>query len=323
MIIRKTIAALLLLGATATGFAQPEAFPSRPITFVVPYPPGGGGDLQARMVGTRISENLNQQVIVENRSGGGGIIAAQLVKRANPDGYMLLQGNIVTHAINPSLYSKLPYDPVKDFQPITLLMKFSSIIAVRAESPIKSLEEMLALAKSKPGGLTYASPGPGSSSHLNGETLKSLSGADLRHVAYRGSAPAIQDTLGGNVDMLIDAVGNVSPHVAGGRLRALAVFSKERDRSLPQVPATEELGYKGVDITYWLGVYAPAGTPQPVVRRLHAEFVKASQNPAFIKDFSNRGFVIETSTPEELAAVMKYDTERLGKLIRTLGLKID
>lgn len=323
MTIGKTIAALLLLVAATTGFTQPDAFPSRPITLVVPYPPGGGGDLHARMIGQKMSENLNQQVIVENRAGAAGIIAAQFVKRASPDGYTLLQGNISTHAMNQSLYSKLPYDPVKDFVPITLLMRFSALVVVRTDSPIKSLPDLLALAKSKPGGLTFATPAIGSTGQLNGETLKKLTGADLRHVAYRGSAPAMQDMLAGNVDMMIDTVGNLGAQIAGGKLRALAVLAKERDRTLPQVPTAQELGYKGVDVTYWLGVLAPAGTPQPVVRRLHDEFVKASQDPTFIKNFSGRGFDIVTSTPEEFAAVMKYDTDRLGKLIRDLGLKMD
>jgi len=309
------------LAAPPAGFAQ--IFPSKTITFIVPFPPGGVTDPVARMVGAKMAENVKQPVIVENKPGASGIIAAELVKRAPADGHTLLMGFTGSHSVNPSLYSKLPYDPVKDFQPVTVLISTKHVLVVPAESPAKSVADLVALAKKSPNGLTFASQGVGAGGHLLGEMLKARTGTNLSHVAYKGSAPALQDMLANRVDLFFDAVVTSLPHIKDGKLRALAVASPTRSAVLPDVPTMAEAGFPGIEMDQWFGMFVPAGTPAPVVARLHDELVKAVRSPEVSNKITSQGLDVVTTTPDQFAALMKDDAVRLGKVVKESGAKVD
>jgi len=317
------IALAAVLAATGVGLASAQTFPSRAITIVVPFPPGGVTDPVARFVAAKVAENLGQQVLVDNRPGAAGIIGAEFVKRAAPDGYTLFMGHGGTHAINSSLYSKLPYDPVKDFAPITVMVRSTQVLVVHADSTAKTPADLVALSKSKPGGATYASQGIGSGGHLLGEMFRALTGGTFQHVPYKGSAPAVQDLLANRVDLFFDAPITSGPHVRNGKFRALAMASEKRHPLFPTVPTMEELGFPGVVCDMWFALYAPAGTPQPVVRKLNEEFVKVLSQPETIKRFGDQSLDVLWGTPEELAALGAADTARLGKVVRDAGITAD
>jgi tripartite-type tricarboxylate transporter receptor subunit TctC len=309
--------------AAVANVAVAQGFPAKPITIIVPFPPGGVTDPVARQVGARIAENVKQPVIVENKPGASGIIAAEFVKKQPADGYTVLFGFTGSHAVNPSLYSKLPYDPQKDFQPVTLLINSPHILVVPADSPAKSVADLVALAKSKPGGLTFASQGIGAGGHLLGEMFKAQTKAGLSHVPYKGSAPALTDMLAGRVDLFFDAIVTSLPYVRDGKLRALAIANKTRSKLLPDVPTMAEAGFPGIEMDQWFGMMVPAGTPQAVVQRLNAEFVKAVRSPDIEKSLTERGLDVVTTTPEQFAAIIKADTATLGKVVRESGAKAD
>jgi len=316
--------AVLAAGVMLAGAAVAQDFPSRPITVIVPFPPGGVTDPVARLVGQRISDSVGQPVVVDNRPGGAGVIGAMVVKQARPDGYTIFFGHFATHTVNPFLYSKLPYDAVKDFAPITPIVSSKHLLVVPAASPAKSVTELVALAKSKPEGLTFASQGIGAGGHLLGEMLKVKTGANLQHVAYKGSAPAIQDILAGRVDLFFDALITSGPHVREGRLRALAIASPVRAPLFPDVPTMAEAGFPGIEGDAWFGMFAPAGTPQPVVQKLHAEFLKAMSNPDVVKTLTSQGLDIFTlRTPDEFVQLIAADTAKYGKVVRDAGVKVD
>jgi tripartite-type tricarboxylate transporter receptor subunit TctC len=316
------VAAACAAGAASVAVAQ-GAFPAKPITIIVPFPPGGVTDPVARQVGARLAENVKQPVIVENKPGASGIIAAEFVKKQPADGYTVLFGFTGSHAVNPSLYSKLPYDPQKDFQPVTLLINTPHILVVPADSPAKSVADLVALAKSKPAGLTFASQGIGAGGHLLGEMFKAQTKTNLSHVPYKGSAPALTDMLAGRVDLFFDAVVTSLPYVRDGKLRALAIANKTRSKLLPDVPTMAEAGFPGVEMDQWFGMMVPAGTPQAVVQRLNAEFVKAVRSPDIEKSLTERGLDVVTTTPEQFAAVIRADTATLGKVVKESGAKAD
>jgi len=315
------LAAAACLAAPPAGLAQ--EYPSKLITFVVPFPPGGVTDPVARMVGQKMSESVKQPVIVENKPGASGIIAAEYVKRTPPDGYTVLMGFTGSHSVNPSLYSKLPYDPFKDFQPVTLLISTKHVLVVPAESPAKSVADLVALAKKSPNGLTFASQGVGAGGHLLGEMLKAKTGANLSHVAYKGSAPALQDMLANRVDLFFDAIVTSLPYIKDGRLRALAVASPTRSPMLPDVPTMAEAGFPGIEMDQWFGMFVPAGTPAPVVAKLREELVKAVRSPDVSNKITSQGLDVVTTTPDQFAALMKEDAVRLGKVVKESGAKAD
>jgi tripartite-type tricarboxylate transporter receptor subunit TctC len=317
----RALAAVVCLAGPVPGFAQ--TFPSKPITIVVPFPPGGVTDPVARTVGQRMSENLKQPVIVDNKPGASGIIAAEYVKKAPADGHTVLMGFTGAFAVNPSLYSKLPYDPMKDFQPVTLLISTPHILVVPADSPAKSAADVVAMAKTKPAGLTFASQGIGAGGHLLGEMLKAQTKANLTHVPYKGSAPALQDMLAGRVDLFFDAIVTSLPYVREGRLKVLAIANKTRSPLLPDVPTMAEAGFPGVEMDQWFGMFVPTGTPQPVVRKLNEEFVKAVRSPDIAKSLTERGLDVVTNTPEEFAALIRTDTATLGKVVKESGARVD
>ena len=313
-------AALLACGS---GVAQAQTFPSKAVTIIVPFPPGGVTDPVARIVGQRMSESMRVPVLVDNRPGASGIIAAEYVKKQPADGYTVLFGFTGSHSVNPTLYSKLPYDPVKDFQPITTIISSKHVLVVPAASPARSIQELIALAKSRPGGLNFASQGIGAGGHLLGEMLKAKTGAPLTHVPYKGSAPAVQDMLAGRVDLFFDAVVTSLPYVKDGKFRALAMAAPTRSAQLPDVPTTAEVGFPEIEGDQWFGMFVPAGTPQPVVRKLHEEFVRAVRSPDIHKRFTDQGLDVVTNTPEEFAALIAADAVRFGKVVRDSGARAD
>lgn len=319
-------AATLFVAACLSFAALPvtaQDYPKGPITVVLPFPPGGLADLVARRLSQSVSEGLKQQLVVEYRPGGGGTIGANNVKAANADGYTLLIANNSIMAINPSLMTKVLYDPVKDFVPVTMLVSTSHILLVPAASHAKSVAELVALAKSKPAGLTFASAGIGGGGHLLGEMLKQKTGATMVHVPYKGAAPAMQDVLGNRIDFYFESVALAGPHVTSGGVRALAVTSSKRLANYPDVPTMTELGYGDVKSDAWFGLFAPAGTPQPIVARLNAEFVKALKDPIVTKPLTDQGLDLLPGTADELAKTLYTDLARYEQLIGEIGAKVE
>ena len=314
-------AGLAALGA-APAFAQ-DRWPSKPITYIVPFPPGGTTDVLARIIGQKLGAALGTTIVVENKPGAGGNVGSEVVAKAAPDGYTILGGTISSHAINVSLYPKLPYDPVTSFQPITLIGTNPNILVVNASSPYKSVQDITAALKAKPGSLSYASAGNGTSQHLSAELYKYLAGVDMVHIPYKGSGPAIQDVIGGQVPMMFDTSVVAGPHIEGGRLRALAVTSSKRVSAFPNVPTMAESGVPGYDVVSWQAIFAPAGTPKPIVERLHAELAKILKDPEVQDRLAKLGLDPSGMTPSELAAFQKAEIDKWAKVIKAANIKID
>jgi tripartite-type tricarboxylate transporter receptor subunit TctC len=306
--IRSVLLTCLALLACATGIVHADSYPSRPIRLIVPFPPGGVADPVARMIGDQVGRGLGQSVVVDNRPGGAGIIAADLARQAPADGYTIFMGHAGTHAVNPSLYAKL---------------STSHVLVVPPDSPARSVADLVALAKSQAGGLSFASQGIGTGGHLLGEMFRMRSGTSLQHVPYKGSAPALADLMAGRVDLFFDAVITATPQIRAGKIRALATASAKRLAILPDVPSMAEAGYPGIEADFWFALFVPAGSPPAVVQRLNQEFGKAMHSPEVKARFSEQGLDIVTSTPEELSALIRADTERLGKVVREAGVKVE
>jgi tripartite-type tricarboxylate transporter receptor subunit TctC len=298
-----------------------QDFPNRPLRLIVTVPPGGAADFIARLVGGKISESLGQPVVVENRGGAGGTIAADAVAKAAPDGYTLLQNSITTHGVGPHLYSKLPYDPVKDFAPVSGLALLPLIMAVNADVPYKNVGELIAGAKTA--NLNFASSGNGGAPHMAAELFKSVTGAPLTHVPYKGSGPAVADLVGGRVQIMFDAAPSLIAHIRGGKLRVLAAASAERNRLLPEVPTFAELGYPKVAVSLWYGLLAPAGTPKPVVDRLNQEVVKALSAPDVRDKLLAQGAEPMPGTPDAFATFMRDEMAKWAPVVKQAGVKLD
>jgi tripartite-type tricarboxylate transporter receptor subunit TctC len=315
----------LLLAAVAFVWANPTraepVYPTRPIQLVVTVPPGGAADFVARIVAAKLTDALGQPVIITNRGGAAGTIAAASVAKSDPDGYTLLLNTIATHGIGPHLYANLPYDPAKDFAPVILLAKLPLIMTVTASLQAQSVAEVIALAKARPGQLTFASAGTGGAPHLAGELFKTLAGIDLLHVPYRGSGPAVVDLIAGRIAIMFDAAPSLLPFIMTGQLRPLAAASPERHRLLPDVPSFAELGYPRMDISLWYGIVAPAATPQPIVQRLNAELVKILDILDIRRSFADQGAEIEGGTPARYDAFMREESARWGAIIDQAGIK--
>ena len=312
-LIRRTV----LLAGLAACFALPagmasaaDAFPSRTVTLVVPFAAGGSTDLIARIIAEKMTEDLGQTVIVENKAGAGGNIGADAVAKADPDGYTILMGTIATHALNPAVMKQMPYDPVKDFAPVSLLVLVPNVLEVNPELPVKSVQELIALLKSKPGEYSYASSGIGTPLHLSGELFKSLAGVDMIHVPYRGAGPALNDVVANQVPIMFDNLPSSTAFIKAGTLRPLAVTTKTRSASFPDLPTMEEAGVPGYETYTWNAIFAPAGTPQPVIDRLNAAAVKAVKDPATQPRLAELSATVVGSTPDELA---KHVTAELAK----------
>lgn len=314
--------AVMLLAATGGDAQSQSAYPSKPIRIVVPYVAGGAADITARIVGQKMAEGLRVPVIIDNKPGANGMIGTDAVAKAAPDGYtlvLLASGPLV---VNPVLYAKVPYDPVKDFSPISLVTSYQYALTVPAASPIKNLTELVATAKAKPGHLSYGSTGVGGGGHLAGVMFGLMSGAEYTHVPYKGAAPALADLLGGTLSFTFDTVVTAAPFVRSGKLRAFAVSGPRRASSLPGLPTMQEVGYKGFDITQFQGLLAPANTPAAIIDRLHDEVTKALK----VKEVADRlategGYEIVGSTPAAFGERIRSDLDRYGKLVKDANIK--
>lgn len=318
MRITSTLLAAMLAGVT--GVAAAQSYPSRPVRFIVPSTPGGSVDTLARTIGPRLSEKWNQQVIVDNRSGAGGAIAGELVAKSPPDGYTLLVGTIASLATNASLQKKLPYDPVKDFAPVTLIATQNLMLLVHPSLPVKSVKELTALAKKRPGSLSFSSAGNGTGGHLSGELYKMLAGVDLLHVPYKGVAPAMVDVVSGQVTMTFASILSGSQQVRNGRLRALAVTGAKRSPAVSGLPTMTEAGVAGYESATWYGIVAPAGTPADIVNRLHGEIAGILKSPEMNDRLSKEGADPVGSTPSEFARHIQGEVEKWRKVIRAAGI---
>jgi tripartite-type tricarboxylate transporter receptor subunit TctC len=300
-----------------------DVWPSKPITYVVPFPAGGTTDTLARLISQKLGPALGTTIVVENRAGAGGNIGSDFVAKASPDGYTILGGTISSHAINVSLYSKLPYDPIKSFAPITLIGTNANVLVVAASSPYQSVKDIVDAAKTKPGSVSFASAGNGTSQHLSGELFKSIAGIDVVHVPYRGSAPAIQDVMGGQVPFMFDTSVVAAPFIEGGKLRALAVTSAKRAAVLPNVPTMAESGVTNYDVVSWQAIFAPTGTPTAIVQRLHTEIAKIIKSAEMQERFAKLGLDPSGMSPADLAKFQASEIAKWAAVIRAGNIKIE
>ena len=307
--------------AICTAPALAQQYPTKPVRMIVPFAPGGGADFVARVVGTKVTEQLGQQVIIDNRAGAAGSIGAEIAAKSPPDGHTLLLGSAGPLTINPSLYAKLPYDAVRDFAPVSLVTMMPFVLVVHPTLPVKNVKELIALARSRPGQLNYATPGTGSTTHLANELLKSMARVDITHVPYKGVAPAATDLISGQVQMMSGDLSTLLPHVKSGRMRPLAVTSARRSSLVPEIPTVAESGLPGYEASGWFGVLAPAATPQAIVARLNAAIVKGVAGDDAKTRLGAFGGDIATGTPEQFASHIRAEGAKWGKLIKTLGLK--
>ncbi|MSQ55034.1 MAG: tripartite tricarboxylate transporter substrate binding protein [Betaproteobacteria bacterium] len=324
MLRKLLLSAFLVLTAAAPCIASAQTYPSRPVRFVVPYPPGGITDVLARSIAQKVSAEWGtQQMIVDNRAGASGNLGAAHVAKALPDGYTILFGNSSTHAINPTLFRTVPFDPVKDFEAITLVASVPNVLLVNPSMPARTLQDLIAAAKAQPGALTFASNSTGSSNHLTGELLKTMAGIDMLHVPYKSSTNAAIDLMGGRISMMFDNITTAVPQIKAGRLRALAITSERRVAVLPDVPTMVESGLPGFVVTPWWGVFAPAATPRPLVERLNRDIVAALRSPEVREHFASQGTDVVGNTPEEFARYVKAEAIRWGDVVRASGATAD
>jgi len=316
-----------MLGAAvallAAGVADAQSWPAKPIRWIVPFAPGGTTDILARTISDKLTIALGKPVIVENNPGAGGGVGAVQTAKAAPDGYTIMGGTISTHAINASLYKTLPYDPVKDFTPITLIARVPNLLVVNPDVPAKNVKELIALMKANPSKYTFASSGNGTSQHLSGELFKSMAGVDMQHIPYKGSPAALQDVVSGQVTMTFDNITTAWPLAKAGKLRALAVTTAKRSPIAPDVPTLAEAGLAGYEIGSWQGVFAPAGTPVDVVKRLNTEIVKIINMPDVREKLVGLGAEPVGNTPDEFAALVKGEVVKWAAVVKQSGARVD
>jgi tripartite-type tricarboxylate transporter receptor subunit TctC len=316
----KVLAAIVLC---ATALAHAQSFPAKPIHLIVPFPPGGGNDTVARAIATQISPELGQPVVIDNRPGAGGSVGAELAAKAPADGYTLFLAGVGSHAVNPNVHAKLPYDPVKDFAPVTLIASAPSVLVINPSVPAKNIAEFTAYARANPGKLNYASNGAGSAAQLAAAMYESMAGVKMVHVPYKGIAPAITDLLGGQVQLMFGTVVALVPHIQAGKLRALAVTSRKRSPLLPEVPTLAESGLPDYQAGSWYGIEAPTGTPRPIIDQLNAVIVKALRQPDVARRLALEGAEVVGSTPEEFGEHIKSEIARVGKVVRAAGIQAE
>lgn len=321
---RTPMRALLALAAAAfAAGALAQAYPSKPIRVIVPFPPGGGTDIVARDVTQQVAASTGWTFVVENKPGAGGNLGIEATAKSPPDGYTIVLGQTSNLAINVTLYPKLPYDPQKDLAPIVLVADAPLVLVSGAGAPYKTLAEVVQAAKAKPGAINFASPGNGTVAHLTGELLQKAAGIKLQHIPYKGAAQALTDVIGGRVELYMSSVPTLLAQIRQGKLRALAVTSAKRVDDLPNVPTIREQGYPGFDASTWFGFLAPAGTPKEAIARLNAEFNKALQNAELRKRLADQGAEPLGGTPERFAAVIREDIARWGKVVKESGVRLD
>lgn len=317
-----TLVLVATLANTAPALAQ--TYPSKPVRIVVPYPAGGGIDILSRLIGQRLAQKFGQSVVIENKPGAGTLVAAETVARAAPDGHTLMVTTDATISINPYLYAKLPYDPVKDFAPITQLVFLNQLLVANAALPASNLKELIAHAKANPGKLNYASYGVGSQPHLAMEIFKSQSGADIVHVPYKGIPQAVPAAIAGEVQLTFSGAASTQAHLKAGRLKALAIGGSARLALLPDVPTFVEQGFADVPANAWFGLFAPAGTPREVIALLHAEVTRILKDPAFLQsEIAAKGYELVASTPEEFAAFLAGDAKRNAQAVKISGARAE
>ena len=321
---KRIVSAILgVMLAVVMAQASAQTWPTKPIKWIVPFAPGGTTDILARTIGDKLSVALGQPVIIENKPGAGGGLGADFVAKAAPDGYTILGGTISTNAINASLYKDLPYDPVKDFIPITLIARVPNMLVINNDVPAKNVAELIALMKKNPGKFTFASSGNGTSQHLSGELFKSMAGVDMQHIPYKGSPPALQDVMGGSVTMTFDNITTAWTLAKSGKLRALGVTTAKRSPAAPDVPTIAEAGVTGYEIGSWQGVFAPAGTPPAIIARLNSEIVKIINMPDVNEKLLFLGAEPVGNSSEEFTVFVKAEVLKWGDVVKKSGARVD
>ena len=316
----------LLVLAAALGLtlaAHAQSFPSKPIRLICPFPPGGAVDIASRAIAAELSKNLGQTVTVDNKPGAGGNIGGAEAARSAPDGYTIFMTTSGISAINPFLYAKMPFDPMKDLLPVTALVSLNNVLVVHPSVKANSVSELITLAKAQPGAVTYASSGSGTSIHMSGEMLKHLAGINMTHIPYKGSAPALTDLMGGQVMVMLDNIPSALPHIKSGKLRALATTGAKRDPLLPELPTLAEAGVSGYESGVWFGLAVPAGTPRDIVAKLNAEAIKGTKAPDYVKRMTELGYNIMGSSPEQMGEMLRGEVTRWGPIVKASGAKAD
>lgn len=321
---------IVALGAAMFLLTPPAAaqtWPSKAIKWIVPFPPGGPTDTFSRAVAQNLSEALGQPVVIENRAGAGGGVGMDALAKSAPDGYTIGLSTTGTHAINPALYgANIPYNALTDFTPLTLAVAYINILVINPNHPAKNVKELVEFARTNPGKVTFGSAGNGASNHLSGEVLRSLTGTQMQHIPYKGSAPALTDVMAGNITFMYDVPNTVLPQIRAGRVRGLAVTSAKRSPYAPDLPTMEEAGvpgYSAAGSDLWFGIMGPKGLPKPIVAKLNAELIKVLRSPDMREKVRGQFFELWTSTPEEFAAVIKSDSAKWGKIVKDSGARID
>ena len=317
----RLFALALAFAVSATCFAQ--SYPSKPLRLVCPFPPGGAVDIASRATSIELTKILGQPVAVENKPGAGGNLGGADAARSAPDGYTLFMTTSGIQAINPALYAKMPFDPNKDLAPVAPLVSLNNVLVVHPSVPAKSVKEVIDLAKKEPGKWTYASSGNGTSIHMSGAMFTQLTGTDMLHIPYKGSAPAVTDLLAGQTHMMFDNIPSALPHIKSGKLRALATTGSKRDPALPDLPTVAEAGVKGYESGVWFGISVPTGTPREIIMRLNAAAVQATKSPEFIKRMTDLGYNIIPGTPEQMASMLKDEIARWTPIVKASGAKVD
>jgi tripartite-type tricarboxylate transporter receptor subunit TctC len=316
-------AAGVCLALLPGALAHAQTYPARPVRMVVPFPPGGSLDIAGRLIAQKLTDAWGQSVVVENKPGAGGNIGADFVAKSPPDGYTILLGALSTHAVNPSLYAKMPYDAAKDFAPITLIAVTPNVLVVNAASPVNNVKEFIAYAKANPGKLAFGSGSSGSAGHLAGELFKVETGTDAVHVPFKGGAPATQALLAGDTQFMFDNLANAMPQVKAGKLKALAVTTAERSKLAPELPTMAEAGLSGFDISTWFGLLAPAGTPKDVIAKWNAEVMKILNSPDMRERLTAQGAEPAPTTPEQFAAFIQSEIPKYARIVKVSGAKVD
>jgi tripartite-type tricarboxylate transporter receptor subunit TctC len=319
---KKPLAAFAVLLALS-GPASGQSYPAKPIRLICPFPPAGAVDIASRATAHELQKLLGQPVTVENRPGAGGNLGGEQAAKSAPDGYTIFMNTSGIHAINPLLYSKMGFDPAKDLAPVVPLVALNNVLVANPSFKAGSVKELVALAKAQPGKITYASSGSGTSIHMSGELFKYMTGVDLLHIPYKGSAPAVTDLIGGQVNIMFDNIPSSLPHIKSGKLHALATTGSKRDPALPDLPTIAEAGVPGYEAGVWFGLSVPAGTPRDIVAKLNAEGVKATQSPEFVKRMRDLGYLIIPGTPEQMGEMLKAEVIRWTPVVKASGAKAD
>jgi len=320
--VRVTVTGMLAV-ASSLAYAQSAVYPNKPVRWVVPFPPGGSADIMGRMIGQDLAKALGQQVVIENRAGASAIVGSEYVAKSPADGYTLLQANVSQMTIHPSLYPRLPYDPLKDFAPVTVLGIVTSVMVTTPSLPVASVRDLVAMAKKRPGQLNFTSSGAGSSTHLTGELLKQRAGIAMTHINYKGSGPALTDVMAGFVEIMFENLPSALPFINANKLKVLAVTGKDRSPVLKSVPTLAESGFPGFDMVSWQALVAPAGTPRAVVDRLNAEVAKVLKTPEMKEKMTGLGTDVVANSPEQFAQYLREETAKWSKIVKDAGIKLE